>query len=362
MDGIVSLFKESLENWQFVETPYYEHGINVEEEFDHHNSDSSLEFFSANDPTATTPINVRDDADYFIDGVMHIAIVGYVYDSQSPTTSFPIIAGDVVASSGELYYKTFKIIKHKHAIVLTHPKELTIKEEVYKKLKGCIAKWTSAEFELLEYPCDKSSGESNNSANLSTKSRFSQARHEVLNYMRKEEKRLLDWILQNNKNNYRVFIDGEFQSSDNKYASSRVISICKQLSLQSLESKFNLRASDITNLEGGAASQAYKWAFNDENEYMSKWYTWFMRLRQHALPDQDRTMSDIIQCTVVSESSPDNDLIEEWKQRLLKLAYPTCYGLDKRRWRTHIYPIYLTELYGKQQQLNIELFNKIIYG
>lgn len=359
MDGIVSLLHNPLMGWHFVETPYYEHGINSEEEFDYHDSDSPPVLVLANDQTDATPsINVRDDADYFIDGVMHIAIVGYVYQDD-PNITFPIIAGDVVASCGELYNKSFRVINHKHTIVLTHPKELHITDKVYSNLKDCIVRWTNAEFKPLKYPCNESAGESNNCANLSTKSHFRQAKHEVLNYMRKEEKRLLDGIV-NNPGNYRVFIDGEFQSSNIAYDSTRVISICKQLSLQSLESKFGLRAGEITNLGEGEVSKAYQWLSNDE--YSKLWYTWFMRLRQHTLPDRDRTMSDIIQCTVVSDSSPDKSLIDGWTDRLRKLAYPTCYGLDKSRWRTHIYPIYLTELYGKQRQLSIEHFNKLIYG
>jgi hypothetical protein len=95
---------------------------------------------------------------------------------------------------------------------------------------------------------------------------------------------------------------------------------------------------------------------------MKNWWTWFLKLRVNPLPARDRLKSDIIQCTIVREAQPDESEINEWNERLRDLAFPTCYGLDKSRWRTHIYQIYLTELFCKRQRLNIQALEKIVYG
>ena len=362
MKGIVSILKEALKgpDWVFVDTPYFEQVSPMDEVSTEPlgndmiwTGDQSTKQPSASD--IVPHIDVKDNADYFIDGVMHTAIVGYIHNSKYGT--FPLLAGDIAACCGELFQNAFSIVKHKRAFVLVYPKEWTLSDDIV----GCLTNSFNRPgfpFISLHYPTDYSEGASHPEQSTG---RYAQATKEILELMRKEEKTLLDGIVKYTEKSYHVYIDGEFQADDELYNASKVISICKQLSLPSIEKRFHLKVTDVTQLEAGQVSPVYKWP-DDGGSLTQHWYTWFMRLRQHSLPDRDRTMSDILQCTIVSKTVPDDNLIKEWADRLSSLAYPTCYGLDKKRWRTHIYPIYLTELYGKQKQLRIEHCNKLIYG
>lgn len=361
MKGIVSILKEALKGsgWEVVDTPYYEQGpqdVNEDQYDDDLPTPSPQQ-----DDEKVPPIDVKDNADYFIDGVMHTAIVGYIHNSKHGT--FPLLAGDVVACCGELYKKAFSIIKHNRAFLLAYPdlsedsEERTL-SEIIENIKSRLTKsfnrlTKSANLPVipfipLHYPTDDSH----------RKSPYAQAREAIRKHMQEKEKELLDGIVTHSKNakkDYHVYIDGRFQKEDERYKASKVISICKQMSLPDIEKRYHLKVTDVTTLKEGDVTKIYQCAEG------GNWRTWFMRLRQHSLPDRDRAMSDIIECTIMSKNARVNTH-EKWGKRLSSLAYPTCYGMDKKRWRTHIYPIYLTELYGKQKQLSIELFNKLIYG
>ena len=362
MKGIVSILKESLNDsdWEVVDTPYYEQGsldepVTAPLHFTAPQIDYQSDKPSPTDRIVIPTIDVKNNAEYFIDGVMHTAIVGYVHNAKIGT--FPLLAGDVGACCGELYQKAFSIVTHKRAFLFAYPKEWTLSDEIACRLTNSFNR-PDFPFIPLQYPSALSQSTSHSEQ---SKGRYKEASDEILEYMRKEEKKILDGIVRNTEKSYHVYVDGEFQSDDERYDSAKVISICKQLSLPSIEKRFHLKVTDVTQLEEGQVSPSYKWP-NEGGSLTQNWHTWFMRLRQHSIPDRDRTMSDIIQCTIVSKNIPDENLIKEWANRLSSLAYPTCYGLDKKRWRTHIYPIYLTELYGKQKQLSIEHFNKLIYG
>lgn len=311
--------------------------------------------------------------EFFIDGAMSSNIVGYAScRTTDDGKQYPILFGEIVACVGSLNKNDFYIddnrVEHHYVIAfprkgegLFYGQDCAHIEDSIKKY-GLIHDLGKGNIIFAPYPHSTESGKASNTENLEKKGSFSQAKAAILNEMRRLEKRLLEDVLE--KQDARVYIDGEFQEDNEKYH-GRAVSICKLFSLPSLKQKLldagNL-AKDIEKLKDGDNTCSYQWKGHEH--YKNNWHTWFLKLRDNPIPDRDRIMSDLIQCTIESDKQPAEveEMLKGWNRRLLELAFPTCYGLDKKRWRTHIYPIYLTELYCKSRLNNKKAIEHFIYG
>lgn len=313
--------------------------------------------------------------EYFIDGAMNFLQIGYVKPHKEDGPLFHVLLGDVVAARGKLDDKDFRIDDFMHSLVIAYPKEFHIQEEARNRISTVFESsgvWGEKNrkgitYKFVPYPVEHDDNSSSNGdVDSSSRNTYVQAKHAILNEMRQQEKLLLDCALEKSENS-RVYIDGEFQTDDPRYR-GRVLSICKQLSLvklsKTIESGESL-VSEIMNMKPkDGCTSVFQWSERgiEGKRYIRSWWTWYLRLRDNPLRDRDAIMSDIIQCTVQSQDKPSEETIREWNACLQRLSFPTCYGLDKKRWRTHIYQIYLTELFCKNQLINRKALEYLAYG
>ena len=69
---------------------------------------------------------------------------------------------------------------------------------------------------------------------------------------------------------------------------------------------------------------------------------WYLRLRR---PDRPNDRSHIVACELLmpeGQEKIETELINRVSKAILNEAYPLCYGSDER-WRTHLYPVFVTE-------------------
>ena len=294
--------------------------------------------------------------EYFIDGTMQYQQVGYAVHKDE---IFPVYFADIVASRGVLLNDSFRIDTWKHSLLVVLPCELKFTEAENNRLKEYVSLWKRyiGDIEITPVYYGKSSDKIQDAQE--GKSRFKQAKRAVMDTMRSLEKALLDEILDKLGDYDRVYIDGEFQDGKlNSEAEKKVISICKRFSLPSLEERLE-NGQNLIDETDRSILQLYRWK---DQEDKGHWWTWFLKLRENPDLANDRLTSDMVQCTIKSEKEPDEETVRGWSDRLKELAFPTCYGLDRSRWRTHIYQIYLTELFSKQQRINILALEQIVYG
>lgn len=318
--------------------------------------------------------------EYFIDGAMSFLQIGYVMPRKDDGPLFHVLLGDIVAARGKLADNDFRIDDFTHSLVVAYPKDFQVQEEARNRISSVLEssglwrekEWAGITFKFIPYPVERNDDSSSNGdVDSSSRNTYIQAKHAILDEMRQLEKRLLDSAL-DKCDDARVYIDGEFQTDDTKYQ-GRVLSICKQLSLIKIAKRIERGeklVSEIVHMESehmesdNPCTSVFRW--NEKGiegmRYKRNWWTWYLKLRDNPLRDRDAIMSDIIQCTVQSQDKPSEEIIKEWNANLQRLSFPTCYGLDKKRWRTHIYQIYLTELFCKNQSINGKALEYLAYG
>ncbi len=291
------------------------------------------------------------DISYFIDGTMGFIQVGHVQKAQE---SFPILLRQIVASRGKLENGSFNVDDSKHLVVLVYPEDLDLRVEdkctINETIKNTLKSFGEIIPECVPYP------------NLSkdTSSKHKQAKEAIMDIMKKTETMLLKDGLEKNKDGV-YYKDGELEDDGESYLGMDVISLCKKLSVDSLARKVEEGEKKLIEEIAG---------LNDDKNYTSlyksklkkNWWIWYLKLRNANRKDKDHVMSDVIQCTIESETTPSDSDVGKWVERLKQLAYPTCYGLDRARWRTHIYHIYLTELFCKMQSINQQAIEYLVYG
>ena len=110
---------------------------------------------------------------------------------------------------------------------------------------------------------------------------------------------------------------------------------------KSFHDKYEKRpyAQTINTLREGYRTPAYIPWSKRGNERVALWY---IRLRR---PDRPNDRSHIVACELLIPpdlEKIDTNLINRISKAILNEAYPICYGVDKR-WRTHLYPVFVTE-------------------
>lgn len=286
--------------------------------------------------------SIRDDAKYFIDGVRNIRILGHFYD-KTENRSYPVLYGDIVASCGEIHKKSFKIVASRHILAFALPNLDSFPEETTEEIKSfCEQSGLEKLFDTIELRFYSPNTTGNRSI-------FSVAKKLLQDRMLEAEHELLEnvWSSVKERKNSFIFVDGRFdEKSSIDYRADKVLSLCKEFSIESC---------DLSAINALSCESPEKQHTKPEEKDPPRW-RWFMKLRNDQIPKE--IPSDILLCT--SAGKPEKEVVEEWVGRLNKLAWPTCYGLDRWRWRTHIYPIFLTETYSHQMQVNEERLKQMI--
>lgn len=110
---------------------------------------------------------------------------------------------------------------------------------------------------------------------------------------------------------------------------------------KSFHDKYEKRpfAQTINTLPEGYRTPAFIPSSKRGNTNVALWY---LRLRR---PDRPNDRSHIVACELVipeGKEKIDTNLINRVSKAILYEAYPLCYG-DDERWRTHLYPVFITE-------------------
>ena len=292
--------------------------------------------------------DMRKDAMYFIDGAEEKLFTGYI---SGQNCAYPVFIGDVSVCCGQLYNRSFSAFSHYHELVLSVP---DIDNDNYKKaIKKACKSFNIVP--LFYYYCE--------GTNL-----YSRAKNNIHYRMRRCEEEMLRHLCSKAEKTESfpdIIIDGHFPWRDEQNIKREseltdlkkhcedlnVISIDKSFSFDSLPSETR---NGIAELHNNNVDRPF---IPKQNEGLVRWY---LRLRIDSRATEVR--SDILECAIVYNQEDYQGRVEEWCSKLHNLKWPTCYGLDKSRWRTHIYPIYLTELYSKQHQKSIQILKQMIYG
>ena len=285
---------------------------------------------------------IHDDAEYFIDGVRNIRILGHFYDTKE-NRSYPVLYGDIVASCGEIHEKSFKIVASRHILAFALPSLDSFPEETEEEIESF---FKQSGLNKLYDTIELRFYSRNTTGNRSI---FSVAKKLLQDRMLEAEHELLEnvWSSVKERKNSFIFVDGRFdEKSSIDYLADKVLSLCKEFSIESC---------DLSAINALSCESIKNQHTKPEEKDSHRW-RWFMKLRNDQIPKE--IPSDILLCT--SAGKPEKEVVEEWVGRLNELAWPTCYGLDRRRWRTHIYPIFLTETYSHQMQVNEERLKQLI--
>lgn len=110
---------------------------------------------------------------------------------------------------------------------------------------------------------------------------------------------------------------------------------------KSFHDKYEKRpfAQTINTLQEGYRTLAYIPRSKRGNAKVALWY---LRLRR---PDRSNDRSHIVACELLipeEQEKIETNLINRVSKAILNEAYPLCYGSDER-WRTHLYPVFVTE-------------------
>ena len=318
------------------------------EEFEQDSSAEDIVYpKESGNPNVTEPrrviIRPQNNANYFIDGVEGYAIVGYVSKcAKEPKGAWPIVLGDYGVSCGELHKDMFKIVEYAQGYTLAYPEgfdpeflRAIIKDSSLRRQTICLRMYKDEDWRKA----------------------IGIGREEI-------ERVFLDSIVDNGKGiSYSVIIDGynsiiktKSDTDNERYDADRIIGICKKFNLYRLSKMHKGLSQEIATLCNG--NKMYTGLYQDTKAGL---WLWFLKLRNNPDLNWDRATSDIVQCVVTGNVQPNDDVIIQWNKKIERFASPTCYGLDRQRWRTHFYPIYLTELYGKQMR-NTNYLNMLAYG
>lgn len=337
-------------DWSFVGRPPYE-SDDIENAIDSNEEECSPT--SNSSEGGTEP----EEAYYFIDGAERRLKIGYAESEE--LGPYPLYVGDVAICCGQLLTnKSFHCFRHSHYLCYAFPVQLM---DHAGSIKECVEEFRK-QFDIIQEP----------TLEILFYNKEEDPMARIHRHMRSMEEELLISLLKKDINNVYIFIDGHFpwndkQNENKEYdelkklcLENNVISVDKEFSYSRM--KDNKMREEIKKLQSKE---------NKESTSTSSFYPkgksivlWYQKLRNDSLPEEPS--SDIVECAIpYDETQPDEKEKEkekaEWESLLKRLSCPTCYGLEKR-WRTHVYPMYLTERCCKEIQISETLLKRLIYG
>lgn len=144
-----------------------------------------------------------------------------------------------------------------------------------------------------------------------------------------------------NEDNWMV-VDGPLSIKEADYQSFNSKGYRYMVGVEkSFHDKYEKRpfAQTINTLQEGFRTPAFIPKSKRGNARVALWY---LRLRH---PDRPNDRSHIVACELLipdGQEKIDTELINRVSKAILDEAYPLCYGSDER-WRTHLYPVFVTE-------------------
>lgn len=372
MEGSIleAFLRESFKGSNFIMRPPYDiYPVMASDDGEHRSddghkdgdTDDNLIKFIAEDLTGFPKEKLNEGGMYFIDGAENKYLMGYVECKvEDGEKAYPVYVGDISVCCCELHNERFTSYFDNQKLIISLPSVLIDKPKNEEPLD--LPGIGRIQVCSLPYP--------HNDKDVDVHAAAKQSIHE---YMRACEACVLELLCKYNSDyKAKVFIDGHFPWNDNKALKSfhghfiklkeepgieSVISIDKSFSFQDrpLETRKYLLALQNTD-------EDIHWAPLEDNEKPYE-VIWYLKLRDD--PTVEGVTSDIIECACVFKGDENNkkDVIKTWNKDLLSLACPTCYGIeDRNRWRTHIYPIFLTELRCKSIKLSPTTIKQLMYG
>ncbi|MCP4373482.1 MAG: hypothetical protein GY797_36075, partial [Deltaproteobacteria bacterium] len=172
------------------------------------------------------------------------------------------------------------------------------------------------------------------------------------------------------KSNKMLMIDGSLQFSnvsDKLAIFQHVIGVSKSFNpnLRGLLKKSNKQiGSYLTDLEFGERTPVFVYEIegNNRRNRNMKIGAWYMRIRPKN--KVKRPLDGVIKIEKIATTKTqqqdgfDTDVINEISRSIILERNVTCYGNDKR-WASHLYPIYLTELFLKNTFVSDTFFLNI---
>ena len=304
--------------------------------------------------------NAVFDLVYFIDGSKTGwgAIATAESKNENKAPAYPVCFGETAVAVCRLNCKSKKFERIRfqgdHNIILSLPK--TIEEQ-----RQCIL-WHDINLMIYPYDVDVSDDLQKSEEKVDL---IKTAKEEVKHCMRDKEEEALERCL-SFKGNKFIIIDGQFQSRTQARESDPILSIDKAFSYYKLHD--DLR-KEIEGLKDNNPSRGYRTKPSLIVDKGVEKTLWFVRLRDYDDTYRDNSIrtltkeAGVLECALLGDHTQNDDYINKCSLLLRDLANPTCYGLDsQKRWRTHLYHMYLTELCCKQTYYNESFLMEIVYG
>lgn len=162
--------------------------------------------------------------------------------------------------------------------------------------------------------------------------------------LRRQEAALIEYMAESgivNEDNWMV-VDGPLSIKEADYQNFQNKGYRNMVGIEkSFHDKYEKRpfAQTINTLQEGYRTPAFIPRSKRGNTKVALWY---LRLRR---PDRPNDRSHIVACELLipeGQEKIETDLINRVSKAILNEAYPLCYGSDER-WRTHLYPVFVTE-------------------
>lgn len=162
--------------------------------------------------------------------------------------------------------------------------------------------------------------------------------------LRRQEAALIESMAESgivNEHNWMV-VDGPLSIKEADYQNFQNKGYRYMIGIEkSFHDKYEKRpfAQTINTLQEGYRTPAFIPRSKKGNTKVALWY---LRLRR---PDRPNDRSHIVACELLipeGQEKIETNLINRVSKAILDEAYPLCYGSDER-WRTHLYPVFLTE-------------------
>jgi len=162
--------------------------------------------------------------------------------------------------------------------------------------------------------------------------------------LRRQEAELIEEMAKSgsvNEDNWMV-VDGPLSIKEAEFQNFNIKGYKYMIGVEkSFHDKYEKRpfAQTINTLKEGYRTRAFVPRSKRGNAKVALWY---LRLRR---PDRPNDRSHIVACELLipdGQEKIDTNLINRVSNAILREAYPLCYGSDER-WRTHLYPVFVTE-------------------
>lgn len=295
---------------------------------------------------------------YFIDGARHIDVFATVESLNEPNSiAYPIAIGQssVVACKLDTITHSFKrAITPLRKIVISLP-------DVIVKEPTPINDWLSPDLTVNMVGYETKRAERTEGA----ESLFGAAKKIIHSIMREDENAALFECLEDSEPEKLIIIDGHFQTNSELTYKSPVLSIDKSYDYPSLRKEIRTELSILReSMETYYTSPVLKYETKDEPQKT----IWYVRLRDHDhFKDKSALTAEagIVECALLGDfttTEEDKAVVRECSNLIRELANPTCYGLDEKRWRMHLYHMYLTEQMCKQLYINESYLMSRVYG